>query len=125
MTEGVAAPRDIQTRMFDSSRWNHVKLRDDDIIVATWAKSGTTLTQQMVAQLVSGGEDDGVAAMSSSPWVDVRFMMPLDALAAMLEAQTHRRCLKTHLPFEALPYSESVKYVYIGRDARDVLVERL
>jgi len=119
--EGSAAAREIQTRMFDSARWNHVALRDDDIIVATWAKSGTTLTQQMVAQLVSGGEDDGVASIGSSPWVDVRFMMPLEALAAMLEAQTHRRCLKTHLPFEALPYSASVKYVYVGRDARDVL----
>jgi len=117
---GPVAAREIQTRMFDSARWNHVKLRDDDIIVATWAKTGTTLTQQMVAQLVTGGED-GVAAIAESPWVDVRFMMPLAALTAMLEAQTHRRYLKTHLPFEAVPYSPSVRYVYIGRDARDVL----
>ena len=123
MTDSIAAPaaaREIQTRMFDSARWNQVKLRDDDIVVATWAKSGTTLTQQMVAQLISGGDDE-VASLGSSPWVDVRFMMPLAEMAAMLEAQTHRRFMKTHLSFDAVPFSPNVKYVYIGRDARDVL----
>jgi aryl sulfotransferase len=123
MTDSIAGPvaaREIQTRMFDSARWNQVKLRDDDIVVATWAKSGTTLTQQMVAQLISGGDDE-VAALGASPWVDVRFMMPLADMVAMLDAQTHRRFMKTHLPFDAVPYSPSVKYIYIGRDARDVL----
>jgi aryl sulfotransferase len=117
----VDPPREvIETRMFETSRWDHVKLRPDDIIIATWAKSGTTLTQQIVGQLLTGGAE-GVAATAASPWVDVRFMMPLPALAEMLEAQAHRRFLKTHLPFEAVPFSDSVKYVYIGRDARDVL----
>ena len=119
-TADAVAPREIQTRMFESTRWNSVKLRDDDIIVATWAKSGTTLTQQMIGQLITGGAE-GVGAAEASPWVDVRFMMPLPMMAAMLEAQTHRRFMKTHLPFDAVPYSPSVKYVYIGRDARDVL----
>ena len=54
MTETMAPlpkRRTIQSRMFDSTRWDHVKPREDDIIVATWAKSGTTLTQQIVSQL--------------------------------------------------------------------------
>jgi aryl sulfotransferase len=106
--------------MFDSTRWDHLTLRDDDIVVATWAKSGTTLTQQMVYQLVSGGEE-GLGSATASPWVDVRFMMPLDDMIGMLDAQTHRRFLKTHLPFEATPFRPTMKYVYIGRDGRDVL----
>ncbi|MEO8812059.1 MAG: sulfotransferase domain-containing protein [Caulobacteraceae bacterium] len=114
-----AAPREIQTRMFDSARWRQVALRDDDIVVATWAKSGTTLTQQIVSQLLSGGEER--SALDASPWVDVRFMAPLPVVAAMLEAQTHRRFMKTHLPFYAVPFSPKVKYLYIGRDARDVI----
>ncbi len=119
-TVETPAPREIQTRMFESTRWNSVKLRDDDIIVATWAKSGTTLTQQIIGQLITGGAE-GVGASEASPWVDVRFMMPLPMMAAMLEAQTQRRFMKTHLPFEAVPFSPSIKYVYVGRDARDVL----
>jgi aryl sulfotransferase len=115
----VAAPaaRQVESRMFESSRWGAVPLRPDDIIISTWAKSGTTLAQQMVGQLISGGGED-VAAAGASPWVDVRFMMPLPVMQAMLDAQTHRRFLKTHLPFEAAPYGPTLKYVYIGRDAR-------
>jgi aryl sulfotransferase len=97
-----------------------VKLRDDDVIVATWAKTGTTLTQQMVWQLITGGAD-GVASITVSPWVDNRRAAPAEAMAAMLEAQTQRRVMKTHSPFESVPFSASVKYVYIGRDGRDVV----
>ena len=38
-----------------------------------------------------------------------------------LEQQTHRRVLKTHLPVDALVFSPKAKYIYIGRDARDVV----
>lgn len=38
-----------------------------------------------------------------------------------IEAQTHRRFLKTHLPVDALVFSGQAKYIYIGRDTRDVM----
>jgi aryl sulfotransferase len=38
-----------------------------------------------------------------------------------LEAQTGRRFVKTHLPVDALVFSPKAKYLYIGRDGRDVL----
>jgi aryl sulfotransferase len=38
-----------------------------------------------------------------------------------VEAQTHRRFLKTHLPVDALRFSPRAKYIYIGRDGRDVI----
>ena len=119
-TVATPAARQVELRMFDSARWNEVPLRPDDIIISTWAKSGTTLTQQMVGQLITGGADD-VSANTASPWVDVRFMMPLAVMQAILAAQTHRRFMKTHLPFDAVPYGPTLKYLYIGRDARDVL----
>jgi len=39
----------------------------------------------------------------------------------MVEAQTHRRFVKTHLPTNALVFSKKAKYIYIGRDGRDIL----
>ncbi len=36
----------------------------------------------------------------------------------MVEAQTHRRSLKTHLPVDALVYSSKAKYIYVARDGR-------
>lgn len=44
--------REIQTRVCDSTRWNGFPFRDDDVIVATYAKTGTTWTQQIVGQLI-------------------------------------------------------------------------
>src|SRR5262249_9175181 len=53
-------------------------------------------------------------------WVDIRVAFPAE-VRPMLEAQLHRRVLKTHLPVDALVYSPKAKYLYIGRDGRDVL----
>jgi len=37
-----------------------------------------------------------------SPWLDTRWE-PLDEVIARLEAQTHRRSLKTHTPGDGIP----------------------
>lgn len=110
--------REMHSHHFDSTVWNDVVFRDDDVIVSTYGKAGTTWTQQIVAQLVFGGEPD-VAIAEISPWVDLRVVPALAKLAA-LEAQTHRRIMKTHLPVDALRFSEKAKYLYVARDGRDV-----
>ena len=110
--------REIQNCICDSTRWNGFKFRDDDIVVATYAKTGTTWTQQIVGQLIFSGAEG--ALFDTSPWVDFR-PFPLDEVKQKLEAQTHRRFLKTHLPLDALVFSPQAKYVYIGRDGRDTL----
>ena len=55
-----------------------------------------------------------------SPWLDLR-VPPKAVKLPVVEAQTHRRFLKTHLPVDALVFSPRAKYIYIGRDARDVV----
>ncbi len=55
-----------------------------------------------------------------SPWLDLR-VPPKAVKLPVVEAQTHRRFLKTHLPVDALVYSPRAKYIYIGRDGRDVV----
>ncbi|MBI1181105.1 MAG: sulfotransferase domain-containing protein [Alphaproteobacteria bacterium] len=111
--------REFHNHHFDSTMWNGFPFRDDDIVVATYAKSGTTWTQQIVGQLVfDGAEDVNVAELS--PWLDLR-VPPREVKVAALEAQTHRRFLKTHLPVDALVFSPRARYLYIGRDGRDVV----
>ena len=39
--------RELHSNHFDSTMWNDFKFRDDDIIIATYAKSGTTWLQGM------------------------------------------------------------------------------
>lgn len=110
--------RDIHNHHMDSTIWDRFPFRDDDVIVATWAKSGTTWVQQIVAQILCGPDPD-IQVMDMGPCLDMRVIPHAEILPA-LEAQRHRRHLKTHLPLDALPFLPTVKYIYVGRDGRDV-----
>jgi aryl sulfotransferase len=121
-SDGLPWPRktrELHNHHFDSTIWNDFAFRDDDIIIATYAKSGTTWVQQIVAQLLFEGAD-GLDVAEMSPWLDLR-VPPKEVKLAAVEAQTHRRFLKTHLPVDALVFSPGAKYIYIGRDGRDVV----
>ncbi len=122
MTKQVVWPKkthEFQSNHFDSTVWNDYKFRDDDIVIGTYAKSGTTWTQQIVSQLIFNGEE-GKNVGEISPWIDMR-VPPKEMKLAAVEAQTHRRFVKTHLPVDALVFSPKAKYIYIVRDGRDVL----
>jgi len=116
---GMREKRELSTVLFDSARWNDFSFRDDDIVVVTWGKSGTTWTQQIVGQLVLGAPE-GISATKESPWLDCR-LFPHEEIIAQLEAQNHRRFIKTHLPLDALAFSDQAKYIYVGRDVRDIV----
>ena len=57
--------------------------------------------------------------MQISAWIDRRFPEPIEAMSTRIEAQEHRRFLKTHLPFDGLPIYDEVKYIHVARDGRD------
>ena len=111
--------RDLHNHHFDSTVWDQFPFRDDDIVIATYAKSGTTWTQQIIGQLLFDGDED-VAVAEMSPWLDLR-VPPAEVKIQALEAQQHRRFIKTHLPVDALVYSPRAKYIYVARDGRDVV----
>ncbi|MFP6772396.1 MAG: sulfotransferase domain-containing protein [Alphaproteobacteria bacterium] len=110
--------RDFHNHHFDSTIWDDFNFRDDDIVISTYAKSGTTWLQQIVAQLLFPGQE-GMEVAEMLPWMDLR-VPPKAVKLPEVEAQTHRRFVKTHLPADALVFSPSAKYLYIGRDGRDV-----
>jgi aryl sulfotransferase len=118
LMEWPVKTREIHNHHMDSTVWNRFKFRNDDIILATYAKSGTTWTQQILAQLIFNGAE-GIEVSKLSPWYDLRIMPP-EALAA-LDQQSHRRFVKTHLPLDALVFSPKAKYLYVARDGRDMV----
>lgn len=111
--------RELQNHHFDSTIWNDFEFRDDDIIISTYGKSGTTWMQQIVSQLLWPGVE-GLDVADMSPWLDLR-VPPKDVKLPEVTKQSHRRFLKTHLPVDALVFSPEAKYLYIGRDGRDVV----
>ena len=50
---------------------------------------------------------------------------PIEAIIEALEAQEHRRFIKSHLPLDGLPYYDEVKYLIVARDPRDVFMSLL
>ena len=110
--------REILNWAMDSTYWNDFVFRDDDVIIGTWQKAGTTWVQQIIAQFIFEGETEGLPIGDMSPWLDFR-LPPLPEKLPGVEAQTHRRFLKTHLPLDALRFEPKVKYIYIARDGRD------
>jgi aryl sulfotransferase len=61
MAQATAWPRktrELHNHHFDSTAWNDFRFRDDDIIIASYAKSGTTWLQQIIGQLVFRGSPD-------------------------------------------------------------------
>jgi len=110
--------RDMHNHHMNSEVWNNFKFRPDDIIVATYGKSGTTWMQQILGQLIFNGAE-GIDVSHASPWVDLR-VIPPEAIAG-LEHLPHRRFVKTHLPVDALVFSPQAKYLYVGRDGRDAI----
>jgi aryl sulfotransferase len=115
----VNAPtRKVRTMIMDSARWADFRPRAGDVIVATYPKCGTTWTQRIVSLLIhqSPAPRD---IMGEGPWVDSTIFDPIDAMLGTLEAQRHRRSMKSHLPLDALPVFEGVKVVHTVRDGRD------
>jgi aryl sulfotransferase len=115
------ALREYRTWVLDSRRWDAYAPRPDDIVIATAPKCGTTWTQQIVASLVFQDAKPRPFPIVS-PWVDARFRNTAAEVHAGLDAQTHRRFAKTHLPIDGLPLYDNVRYIHTARDGRDALM---
>lgn len=110
--------RPYRSPTMDYSRWNGYRPRAGDIVVATYPKCGTTWTQRIVDMLIHQSTAPR-PIMETYPWLDATFFAPVEDDLATLEAQTHRRAIKSHLPFDSLPIYDGVKYIHVARDGRD------
>jgi len=116
-----AAPAVYRSGLTDSSRWQQFPLRPDDIVISAPSKCGMTWTQVICALLIFQTTDLPTALTTVSPWLDMR-LRPLADVTRVLQAQQHRRFIKTHTPLDGLPQLPGVSYVVVGRDPRDVAV---
>ncbi|MSP43621.1 MAG: sulfotransferase domain-containing protein [Alphaproteobacteria bacterium] len=113
-----SASTKVRSRIMDSTRWDGYHPRADDVIIATYPKCGTTWMQRIVSMLIFA-TDETMPVLSLSPWLDARIFGPIEGMMAAAEAQTHRRFLKSHMPLDALPLYDEVKYIHVARDGRD------
>ena len=56
-----------------------------------------------------------------SPWLEMQTREISDVIAD-LDAQQHRRFIKSHTPLDGLPNDDMITYICVGRDPRDVAI---
>ena len=113
--------REYHTAIMDNRRWAQFKPRPDDIFVCTPAKCGTTWTQTIVANLLWPRGDIPGPIMMLSPWIEAEFM-PAEVMHPMIEAQTHRRFMKSRTAADGIPFFDDAKYIVVGRDGLDAFM---
>lgn len=105
----------------DSGRWEDFPFRRGDIVISTRSKSGTTWMQMICALLVFRTPDLPEPLSALSPWVDW-LVTPRDEVIARLEAQRHRRFVKTHTPLDGIPLDPRATYIVVARHPLDMAV---
>lgn len=114
-----ARTRDYIGPVSDTRFWDKVELRPGDIVLSTPPKSGTTWSQALLMMLIHGEAVEDRQVWTDSIWLDCRFRAD-DTMLADLAAQPHRRCIKSHAAFDAIPYREDLVYFAVYRHPVDV-----
>jgi len=101
----------------------HWTPRADDVFIASFPKSGTTWTQQIVRLVYSRGliHDSDPPLHTIIPWLDDSEDLPdLSVVDSMLSP----RVFKSHNPYHLLPrnLTESNRLIYVTRNAKDTAV---
>src|SRR6266550_8278887 len=110
---GTDARVRYRTMVFDSGRWDGFEFRPDDIVISTPPKCGTTWTQMICALLIFQTPTFDQPLDVLSPWVDM-LTRDRDSVVAELEAQRHRRFIKSHTPLDGLPFDGRATYICVG-----------
>ena len=105
----------------DSARWAGFPFRSGDVVVSTRSKHGTTWAQTIVLLLIHGRSRLPAPLAQLAPWLD-HLVEPREAVIERLEAQTHRRVIKTHTPLDGIPLDPQASYVVAARHPLDAAV---
>nr|XP_023014297.1 amine sulfotransferase-like isoform X1 [Leptinotarsa decemlineata]XP_023014298.1 amine sulfotransferase-like isoform X2 [Leptinotarsa decemlineata] len=142
--EGVTMPKRFEDLKNNIRNWN---VREDDVWICSFPKTGTTWTQEMVWMITNNLDFVGGQANLGhrSPFLEVSALFdyrefkkenqdfqPPPFLDDSLEFVKHQSlkgplCLKTHLPWALLPKeiqdnTKSPKIIYVTRNPKDTCI---
>uniref|UniRef100_A0A8C5PVL6 Sulfotransferase n=2 Tax=Leptobrachium leishanense TaxID=445787 RepID=A0A8C5PVL6_9ANUR len=123
--EGVPLPQDT------CDAWETIhnfQAREDDIIIATYPKAGTTWAQEILDLIMLEG--DTLKACRAPcfikiPFIDLVPIKPMKSGVELANKMESPRLLKTHFPIQLVPpsfWEKNVKVVYVARNAKDCMV---
>jgi hypothetical protein len=99
-----------------------------DVIVATYPKSGTNWMMQIAHQLIYQGKAEFHHIHSVVPWPDAMapfmrgYAIPLDQADHWKASPGQKRVIKSHYTWDQLPHSDEARYIIVIRDPKDAFV---
>ena len=116
IVNGIYVPFFVTQEIYEDTL-KRVPVYDGDIIISTFPKSGTTLTQYLVYLLIHGDIPEGAKLTQVVPWFDAHKIN-----ASFLPATN--RIFKTHLRWQDMFTfkNQRIKHIYIARNCKDVCV---
>ncbi|XP_004681297.1 PREDICTED: sulfotransferase family cytosolic 1B member 1 [Condylura cristata] len=115
---------------FMAEEWSQVEAfeaRPDDLLIATYPKSGTTWVSEILDLIYNHGDTEKCkrdAIYNRVPFMEL-IIPGVSNGVKELEIMQSPRLVKTHLPVQLLPSSfwkNNCKVVYVARNAKDVAV---
>ncbi|XP_026226045.1 amine sulfotransferase-like isoform X3 [Anabas testudineus] len=101
----------------------NLEIRDSDVFVVTYPKSGTIWLQQILVLLEANGDVTAITKINNNsdliPWIEIS-----GSRQAFITASSPRMRV-THLPYQLMPLALSQgkgKVIYVARNPKDVLV---
>ena len=114
------AVREI-TSVIRTERWADFPFRQGDIVISTLPKSGTTWMQMICALLIFQTTDLPGPLRDLSIHLDSADL-PGDQVMRLLDAQQHRRFIKTHITLDEIPFDSGVTYIVVARNPLDMIL---
>jgi hypothetical protein len=97
-----------------------------DVFICSYFKSGTNWTMHIALQIAFRGSARFEHVHDVVAWPEVparmRMAVPVEDNRPRAASPTGLRVIKTHLAFNAVPYSPAAHYVAVVRDPKDVFV---
>ncbi|XP_043924073.1 sulfotransferase 2B1-like [Protopterus annectens] len=119
--EGLLLPTIVHTP--ETLRYaQEFKVRDDDIFISTYPKSGTTWMQEIIPLILNEGDKTPVLTVPNwdrAPWLEE------NRAHLFLDERPSPRAIVTHLPYRLMPpafFKSKAKVINVARNPRDVIV---
>ncbi|XP_051888797.1 sulfotransferase 2B1-like [Pristis pectinata] len=120
--EGLLFPKHVSSQ--ESLRYarEDFQVRDDDVFIVTYPKSGTTWMQEILPLIYSNGDLTPVLTIQN--WQRVPWLEHIHS-RVLLEERPSPRLITTHFQAHMFPktfFKSKAKVIYMGRNPRDALV---
>lgn len=98
-------------------------VKDGDVFVVTYPRSGTTWTEQMVHLLLNKGEQGEQRLTDAVPWLETLPHRP-NGMIEFLKTMPSPRRFTSHLPYALMPHFDNTtaKIIYVARNPKDVAI---